>query len=58
MKNNNNINEKLKIALIECPKTLDFSSDISKELKEMLIPIKCPKIHEGHKLLTAVHIDN
>lgn len=58
MKNNNNINEKLKIALIECPKTLDFSSDISKELKEMLIPIKCPKIPEGHKLLTAVHIDN
>lgn len=55
MKNKKNLDEKLKITLTEYTKSLDFPTDISEELKEMLIPIKCPKITEGHKLLTAVH---
>lgn len=55
MKNKENLNEKLKKALEESPKSLDFSTDISEKLKEMLIPIKYSKPCEGHKLLTAVH---
>lgn len=58
MKNKENLDKNLQIALEKSPKSLDFSTDISKELNEILIPIKCPKIHEGHKLLTAVHVDN
>lgn len=54
MKNNNNINEKLKIALIECPKTLDFSSDISKELKEPQTYLGVPEGYVGHAATTII----
>lgn len=54
MKNKKNLDEKLKITLTECPKTLDFSSDISKELKEPQTYLGVPEGYVGHAATTII----
>ena len=54
MKNKENLNEKLKITLTECPKSLDFSTDISEELKEPPIYLDLPEGHFGHQSVTTI----
>lgn len=54
MKNKKNLDEKFKIVLTECPETLDFSSDISEELKEPPIDFGFPEGYVGHKSATTI----